>query len=546
MSARFRYAAMAVAALLALLLLAMGGVFWYASQQRMPAGLTVSGWRVGGMPYAAFDAELEARIAALGRTPVELRTSAYGLPPLHTTYARLGVQTTAAELRRQLAGLRRGTLWQRAGARWRLRHAALELRAELPEAGVTAALRAAWKPLYEAQPVDARRVITPDDRVTYVAEQTVPRVDTVKLREALLAAAPPVTSLGAEGGGALGGAGAGGTEPDGARLAGTGQGGTEPDGARLAGTGQGGTGPDGARLGGAGSGTNVGSARTGAPVVLDVPLVQETPRVTVESLKAEGIERKFVQFTTEYAASPGGRQHNIESTAATVHDMYLKPGEIFDYAKVIEETQKKYGYQEAPVILNGKIVPGVGGGICQVSTTLYNAVLRGGLEIVERRNHSLPISYAPLGQDATFSTGYINFRFRNNTGYGLLIRTATANGRLTVKLFGKTPENITYDIESKIVKTIEPPVKYVRNRSLRRGEQVQLVGGKRGFVVETTRIKKQNGKVVGTETISRDTYYAQPTIIGINTGTEAADGIDNGAETPAPHVEDGIEGPKFR
>ncbi|KIL35209.1 hypothetical protein SD70_32280 [Gordoniibacillus kamchatkensis] len=470
------------AAVLGLLLLVMGGLFWYASQQRLPAGLTVSGWHVGGMPFTAFDAALDARIAALGRTPVQLRTSAYGLPPLQTTYAQLGVQASAAELRRQLDGLRRGTPWERAGERWRLRHASLELRVTLPPADLAAALRAAWKPLFEAKPVDAQRVITPDDRVTYVAEQTVPRIDAAKLAEALLAAAPKIASLAGE--------------------------------------------------------------RGAGVAIADVPLVQEAPRVTVASLRAEGIERKIAQFTTEYVVSSAGRRHNIESTAATVQDMMLKPGDVFDYAKVIENTQKTFGYQEAPVILDGKIVPGVGGGICQVSTTLYNAVLRSGLEIVERRNHSLPISYVPLGQDATFSTGYINFRFRNNTGYGLLIRTVAANGMLTVKLFGRLPEDISYDIDSKIVKTIEPPVKYVKNSSLRRGEQRKVLDGKRGFVVETTRIKRQNGKIIGTELISRDTYSPQPTVIAINSGADAGDG--EGTELPAPHVEDGIAGPKFR
>ena len=108
----------------------------------------------------------------------------------------------------------------------------------------------------------------------------------------------------------------------------------------------------------------------------------------------------------------------------------MAPGETFDYSKIIAQTEAKFGYKEAPVILNGNLVPGIGGGICQVSTTLYNAVLRSGLEIVERRNHSLPVSYVTLGQDATFANGYINFKFRNNTDAYLWIRTITTDPAL--------------------------------------------------------------------------------------------------------------------
>lgn len=484
----FQYARIVLAGLIAALLLAVGGLFAYVSQAALPSGLSVSGWKPGNISVAAFEAALQAKAAALRAQPVQLRVSAYGLPPLQTTYGQLGLQTGEAELLAQAAQLRSGPWWQRAKQRWRLRHAALTLRVELPEAALAAALKPAWRPLYEALPTNAQRIITADDRVAYVAGKPVPRVDAAPLRERLLAAVPPLASLGAP-----------------------------------------------------------GAKSQRQPIALDVPLVQEAPKVTVESLKAEGVERKFIQFSTTYDRSMEGRQYNIESTAKVVNDLYLKPGDIFDYAKVIEQTEAKYGYKEAPVILNGKLVPGVGGGICQVSTTLYNAVLRSGLEIVERRNHSLPVSYVPLGLDATFSTGYINFRFRNNTGNGLLIRTEMNGGRLTVKLFGKTPDDITYDLDSKIVKVIEPPLKYVRNDSLKRGETLRLIAGKPGYIVETKRYKKQNGKVVGEELISRDTYSAQPTVIASNTGTEGApDGANDGTDVPKPHVEDGVQGPKFQ
>ncbi|MDF2961211.1 MAG: VanW family protein, partial [Paenibacillus sp.] len=201
-----------------------------------------------------------------------------------------------------------------------------------------------------------------------------------------------------------------------------------------------------------------------------------------------------------------------------------------------------------PVILNGKLVPGIGGGICQVSSTLYNAVLRAGLHIVERRNHSLPVSYVPLGQDATFASGYINFKFRNSTDHHLLIRTATDDQKITVKLFGQIPSDLTYTIESKTIETLPIPIKYVVNPTLPNGKQQKINEGKPGYIVETFRYKIKNGVTISQERISRDTYSAQPTVIARN-----ENGIPEGEAAPAPSrqpqaplIEDGIKGPVFR
>ncbi|MCY9591669.1 hypothetical protein PC41400_02795 [Paenibacillus chitinolyticus] len=254
------------------------------------------------------------------------------------------------------------------------------------------------------------------------------------------------------------------------------------------------------------------------PLSIQVPFRLQEPEVTEKMLRGQHVDRLITQFSTPLNQSSPGRRHNVRSTAATLHEVILKPGEIFDYAPIIEQTGVKFGFREAPVILNGKLVPGVGGGICQVSTTLYNAVLRAGLEIVERRNHSLPISYAPLGQDATFSTGFINFRFRNDTKAHLLIRTEMSDTALTIKLFGSVPTDTTYEIMSNTVETIQPPVKYVHNPGLKTGEQVELSPGKQGFVVDTYRIKKQGGKEVSREKISRDRYTPQARVVASNTG----------------------------
>ncbi|RXZ82714.1 hypothetical protein EBB07_09470 [Paenibacillaceae bacterium] len=260
------------------------------------------------------------------------------------------------------------------------------------------------------------------------------------------------------------------------------------------------------------------------------------PEVTLENLKAEGIERKIVSYTTDFSTSGQGRAHNVTSTARTLHNWVLLPDEIFDYRKVIHATDEHYGFREAPVILNGELVPGIGGGICQVSSTLYNAALLVGLEIVERRNHSLPVSYLPKGRDATFSDGYINFRFRNTTGKHLLIRTEVEGYKLTVKLFGTIPEEIHYRIETELVRTIEPPVNEVIQKSGKRGTRKVVQPGKPGYVVDVYSVEERSGKEVGRQRISRDTYRPQPTIIAVTDPDSPASGTRTDSDS---HPDDG-------
>ncbi|MNM80857.1 Vancomycin B-type resistance protein VanW [compost metagenome] len=289
-----------------------------------------------------------------------------------------------------------------------------------------------------------------------------------------------------------------------------------------------------------------------------VPLKTVQPKITVDLLKKEGIRRKIVQFSTSLRTSGVGRVHNVDSAARSIDGTVLAPGEIFDYGEAIEYAEKTFGFQEAPVIFGGRLVPGVGGGICQVSSTLYNAAVRAGLSIVERRNHSLPVSYLPKGQDATFAKGYINFRFKNTSGHHLLIRATVENRQLTVKLFGDIPENVSYSLESRTAEIIPPPNKFVANASLPAGSRQVLVRGKQGYVVETYRIKMVNGRTVDRMLLSKDTYPAQPTVIAVrDTKGGAAGGNSNNSNrsgrpegTPSERppkqlLEDGVNGPNF-
>ncbi|WP_281882974.1 VanW family protein [Paenibacillus sp. YYML68] len=492
----FRVIAPLLTCALGLTLVGSAAVWVYASTDRIPSGVQLDGWPVGGLPYAELDQQLQARKQQYTSLPVQLQLAGSGdstASPLHA--GELGVSLQEDELRARIARLQTGSLYSRARARWSERGQRWSVQPQVDTAQLQAALRQSFPASYRSEPKDAVRTIRADDTVVYTPETTVLRPDEQRFADELLAALPRWTEAGA----------------------------------------------------------------VQEPLRLQVPERQLLPKQTLESLRAQGITRRLAAFTTVYPPAPStssggssssaGRVHNVRSTAATLHDVLLAPGDVFDYAPIVERTEQRAGYREAPVIMNGKLVPGIGGGICQVSSTLYNAVLRAGLEIVERRNHSLPVSYVPLGQDATFSSGYINFKFRNNTEHYVLVRTEADEERLTVKLFGQTPEELTYEVESKTIETLEPPRRYVHNPKLRPGQEQVLAKGKPGYIVETYRIHKRNGSMINREKLSRDTYAAQSTLVAVNGGPDAGSGdapAPSREEGAAPHVEDGVKGPSFR
>ena len=144
-------------------------------------------------------------------------------------------------------------------------------------------------------------------------------------------------------------------------------------------------------------------------------------------------------YTTNYNSGDVDRSSNLATAARALSGTIVPAGQEFSFNTVVGPRNLATGYREAIVIQNNEFTPGVGGGICQVSSTLYNACLLSGLEIVERHNHSVAIAYVPLGLDATINYGSLDFRFRNNTGGAVYLQSSIGNGRLTIRVFG--PKN---------------------------------------------------------------------------------------------------------
>ena len=144
-------------------------------------------------------------------------------------------------------------------------------------------------------------------------------------------------------------------------------------------------------------------------------VIDLTPDITEQML--DKITTRLAQFQTTFSTTNEGRVHNIKTACGKIDQQLLLPGEVFSMDRALGDRTEKNGYRNAKVIVNNELVDGLGGGICQVTSTFYNAVLLSGLEVVERRNHTIPLTYIDVGRDATISQGYIDFKFKNNLSY---------------------------------------------------------------------------------------------------------------------------------
>ncbi|HEY3417021.1 MAG TPA: VanW family protein, partial [Armatimonadota bacterium] len=178
------------------------------------------------------------------------------------------------------------------------------------------------------------------------------------------------------------------------------------------------------------------------PASITLSYQEQAPKVSADML-AE-IDTVLGEFTTSYATSSSSRANNVETATRAINGAIVQPGEEFSYNKQVGPRDKDNGFVIAPVIINGQLVPGMGGGVCQVSTTLYNAALLANLQITMRNHHSLPVHYVPLGQDATVAYGALDLRFKNTTSAPILIESTIGKRTVTMRIFGKGPKPVVH------------------------------------------------------------------------------------------------------
>jgi vancomycin resistance protein YoaR len=275
-------------------------------------------------------------------------------------------------------------------------------------------------------------------------------------------------------------------------------------------------------------------------------VVAAEPQLTTERAKSLGITGLVGGYTTFYGGEPN-RIHNVQLVARLIDRHLIGPGSTFSFNKTTGDRNAAKGFLEAPVIINGELKNGLGGGVCQVSTTVFNAAYEAGLSISERHNHALYISHYPLGRDATVNYPDTDLEFVNDTDHWLLLEAIIGSSSLTVRLFGTPVHRRVETQTSALRETGTPKVKKILDPDLYVGEQVveevgspsrsvsvrRLVYDKRGHLLYdatwySSYVSEPKVVRVGTKERPGDTTPAttgsttRPTTTGTSTGTTTA------------------------
>jgi vancomycin resistance protein YoaR len=241
----------------------------------------------------------------------------------------------------------------------------------------------------------------------------------------------------------------------------------------------------------------------------------EPERSTAEA-KAMGITGVVGSYTTTYGGTPG-RVHNVQLVAELIDGALIAPGERFSFNETTGERNASKGFEEAPVIINGELQTGIGGGVCQVSTTVFNAAFEAGLSIERRTNHALYISHYPLGRDATVNYPDIDLVFRNDTDRWLLVRTFVNAGSLTVNLYGR-PQGRRIETETApLVVDGKVKVKRVKDPKLLRGKRkVESPGEPPKKTSVRRKVYEEDGTLLYDTTWS-SFYSGEPKVVRVGT-----------------------------
>lgn len=252
------------------------------------------------------------------------------------------------------------------------------------------------------------------------------------------------------------------------------------------------------------------------------PLTITKPEITINDIGLEAFPYKISTFSTNYDASNVSRTNNLKIASNKTNNVVIMPGEVFSFNQVVGKRTVEEGYKDAKVYENGKVVDGLAGGICQVSSTMYDAALLANLEIVERYNHQFTTSYLPGGKDATVVYGIKDFKFRNSRKYPIKIVTSMGGGTITYSIYGIQEENeytvvITPVITSRIAGRTITEV----DKSLAPGKSVTVQAGHSGQRVTTYKELWQNGTKISSEVITNDVYNAMDTIVHVGPAAPA-------------------------
>ena len=248
-----------------------------------------------------------------------------------------------------------------------------------------------------------------------------------------------------------------------------------------------------------------------------IPLKVTYPSVSTNDIGSEAFPDLLSSFRTSFTSSNSNRSTNIRLCSEKINGTVLMPGETFSFNQVVGKRTPEAGFKPATAYSGGKVVQEYGGGICQVSSTLYNAVLYANLEITERTNHGYKPSYVDPGLDATVSWGGPDFKFTNNRDYPIRIVCDTSNKILNIYIYGlKRDTDYKVVLDAQYVSTVNFKTVYQKDSSLASGQSRVIQSGSNGCKTATYKyLYDANGTLVSSECISRDTYNPHNKIVAV-------------------------------
>lgn len=249
--------------------------------------------------------------------------------------------------------------------------------------------------------------------------------------------------------------------------------------------------------------------KTEAVVKLDEPKIKKSD--------LEGMDKALGTSVTTFKNNYN-RTENIKIATNASSGVILKPGQKYSFNTIVGKRNKANGYKSAPVIVQGEMQEDLGGGVCQVSSTLYNAALKSGMEIVNVKNHTIPSSYAGMGRDATVTDSGTDFVFKNPYKHNVYIQNYVTGGSIVCQVFGSKADEQNIEIQTKTVSVSQATLQKIEKSDLPAGKEEVDKASRNGYVVETYRIyKDKNGKQIKKEKIATSSYPKQNGVIFVGT-----------------------------
>lgn len=245
-----------------------------------------------------------------------------------------------------------------------------------------------------------------------------------------------------------------------------------------------------------------------------IPLKITKPKKTINNLGEEAFPDLLATFSTRFDGSNYNRNTNIKLAAKKVNGTVILPGEKFSFNTIVGSRTIEAGFKEGTAYIGGKVVPDVGGGVCQVSSTIYNTALLANMQIVERSNHMFTTGYVAASRDATVYYGSLDFVFKNSRKYPIKMVASANGGVCKVSIYGiKEEKEYEVIIQSKITSYINPTTIYKEDPTLEEGKEIVEQTAITGCRSEGYKILKLNGKIVSQTLLSKDTYKSRDKIV---------------------------------